>query len=200
MRRRRLLAAVAAAGVAGCVGDGTGGTDGDTTDTETATDSPTETPTGEPTDSPTETATETPTETPTDTPTETPSETDAPTVTYTATDPVERAVLTRLGDCTAEDGGTATVARDGDTVRATGCIQGPSGCSEAAIRETAYDDGANRLDVVVETVETADICTQQLVYRRYRAEIEVAGASLDRVRVSHADGSGGSTVVAETDV
>lgn len=65
MKRRALLAAVAAtASLAGCSGN-----DGSPTDTSTGT--PTRTPTETPTESPTETATESPTEAETESPTET---------------------------------------------------------------------------------------------------------------------------------
>jgi plastocyanin len=64
---RALAAGTAAVSIAGCTGDGGGGTD-------TATDAPTESPTAESTDTPTETPTETPTAEPTATPPQDPDQ------------------------------------------------------------------------------------------------------------------------------
>ncbi|MEZ3144671.1 hypothetical protein [Halobaculum sp. MBLA0143] len=190
MRRRRLLAALAAGALAGCTADSGGGAPGDSdnptrsaTATETATPSSTDTPT--PTDSPTQT----------DSPTPTNGLPSSPTDTVTLGSTVDEATLERTGECSRAGGATATVGVDGTAVRVEGCIRGPTGCSQPRLSAVTREGG--RLVVTVETVETGDICTQQLVYRSYAAELRL-DALPEVVVVRHAR-SDGTRVAAETE-
>jgi hypothetical protein len=89
------------------------------------------------------------------------------------------------------------VSTTGDTVVVEGCIEGPTGCSHAAIQSTEYDPATGRLKLVVETVETQAVCTQQIVYRTYTARVQFAESLPTRVAVVHAGASDTTTVADE---
>lgn len=186
MRRRTLLAAIAASAAAGCTssgGVGAGDPDGSETDdgSQSPTDTDTTTPTSTETDSPTTTAG---------------SGTDSPdgdsTVSTVEAD-AGRVTFERTGDCSPGDTG-ATVEADDGVVAFEGCIQGSTGCSQPELRSARQTD--DRLVVTVGTVETEEICTQQLVYRSYAARVEMDGDLPATVAVRHAD-DGETTTVAE---
>lgn len=195
---------IAAGALAGCTADSGGGgapateTDSPTeSPSPTPTDSPTESPT--PTDSPTGSPTPTDSPTPTETPSATPTEGSPPSTTPGATTAVSEATLERTGDCAGGDAGRVTVTADGTTVRVDGCIQGPTGCSQPELQSVSSDAGADRLVVTVGTVETAAVCTQQVVYRSYAVRVRLADGLPEVVTVRHA-GDDGVRTVTETEL
>ncbi|MFB6243742.1 MAG: hypothetical protein ABEH80_06560 [Halobaculum sp.] len=212
MRRRQLLALIGIGGLAGCTTSGGGAGGGDratgeetTTPTDTATpaslgegtvtETSPDTETPQERKTPRETATPQKTVTPRET--ETPRKTATPTATQTESEAIAAASLDRTGDCAASSAGTASVSTTGDTVVVEGCIEGPTGCSHAAIQSTEYDPATGRLKLVVETVETQAVCTQQIVYRTYTARVQFAESLPTRVAVVHAGASDTTTVADE---
>ncbi len=200
MRRRQLLALIGIGGLAGCTTSGGGAGGGDRAtgeETKTPTDTATPASVGEGTVTETSPDTETPQERKTPRETETPRKTATPTATQTESEAIAAASLDRTGDCAASSAGTASVSTTGDTVVVEGCIEGPTGCSHAAIQSTEYDPATGRLKLVVETVETQAVCTQQIVYRTYTARVQFAESLPTRVAVVHAGASDTTTVADE---
>jgi hypothetical protein len=103
--------------------------------------------------------------------------------------------LERTGDCEASDTG-ASAGSDAGVVVVDGCIEGPAGCSQPELQSARVEGG--RLVVTVGTVETAEICTQQLVYRGYGVRVETTGGLPVAVEVRHTDGERARTVTETT--
>ncbi|WP_435067866.1 hypothetical protein [Haloplanus sp. C73] len=102
--------------------------------------------------------------------------------------------LTDTGECSEGDSETATVDASTTTVRISGCITGPNGCSVASL-DSATVEG-DELVAVVTTERDAPpdtSCTQALVYRSYAATIAL-DHRVTSVRVVHDTPSGRVTV------
>jgi len=179
VRRRTLLAAVAASAAAGCTSSGGVGGPADS---------------GAADGSPSSADTDTDTATPTDTPTATDTGGAAASVSTVEAD-AGRVRFERTGECAPGDSGASVEVDSGVVV--TGCIQGSTGCSQPSFGSARLAE--DRLVVTVDTVETGDICTQQLVYRSYTARVETSGDLPATVEVRHGD-DGDTTTVAETTV
>jgi hypothetical protein len=129
---------------------------------------------------------------------------DEPTGTATPTDAgtaptVADSTLRAVDDCPDE----ATVAFDegASAVAVGGCVTGRNGCAEPSMAGATYDADADRLRVVVTTVDDADegtVCTQALTPRGYEATVTFDGGLPGSVVVVHDDAEGRREVAAAT--
>jgi hypothetical protein len=175
MKRRSLLkgtGALAAAALAGCLGNGGGAGTDDPTDT-----SPEETTQD---DEPTEAPTETPTEDPTTTP---------PAVSVGDT-----SIETLSTGCGGGDSaGTAELVADGPRVEFSGALVTSDPCHEATVEEAKYDSDSGALTVVLGAEPTEEVCTDCVGAVEFEGAVALEGGLPDRAVLEY-DGSviGGS--------
>lgn len=195
MRRRALLRAAAAAGVAGLAGctstgpsdDGPAGAGGGGSPTDSPTDAPTDTPgeTAEPTTGPTKTERPDEQKTGAQSPEGTPADDGTPTHTPQGALQRQSFELTDRGCGTGED--TVDIAFEDHTVVLDGTIGGSSGCYVAEQDDLTYDEAADHLSVNVRSYQPddAETCTDCLVDIEYEARYEFDGSAPGEVAVSH---------------
>jgi len=100
-------------------------------------------------------------------------------------------------ECATEDATDATVSFEGSAVVVEGTIVGADACYVAQLAGVSYDEGADDLRVVVESVREADddtACAQCITAIDYRMRMDFADALPGTVTVVHRRGGTDETV------
>jgi hypothetical protein len=103
-------------------------------------------------------------------------------------------------ECASEDATAASVAFGETDIVVEGTIVGNDACYMATLDAVVYDDAANQLSIVVESVSDAaegEMCAQCITAIDYEVTVRFSDGGPERVEVSHRRGGEVKKVAAE---